>query len=152
GFDGQLRAAVRGHDDDQRQPALFAIRLQELQPGHARHAHVAEYDVGLQLQRPGETLLAVADGMDGVVFIAEDQGYGLPQARLVVNDENRHRGSAVSVATGRKIVKLAPASPVFSTRIVPPIASTRRADTASPRPVPCPGSLVVTNGSNTWSI
>ena len=46
-------------------------------------------------------------------------------------------------------MKTAPPPAGLSARMVPPIASMSRAQTARPRPVPLPGSFVVTKGSNT---
>ena len=70
--------------------ALLAVPLQELEAGQAGHAHVAQDDVGLQLLRARQPLLAIARGLDLVALAAEDQRNGLPESGLVVDDENGH--------------------------------------------------------------
>jgi hypothetical protein len=89
-----------------------------------------------------------------IALLGEDQRDGLTQARLVVDDQYGHvlipprplrRPAALHAEHGaarRGVVGVDE----------PPIPSMSRAQTARPRPVPLPGSLVVTNGSNTWSI
>jgi hypothetical protein len=56
--------------------------------------------------------------------------------------------SARSVMAGSHTVNVLPLAFSLSTVILPPKASIIRAEMASPSPVPCPGSLVVKNGSN----
>ena len=50
--------------------------------------------------------------------------------------------------TGNSTMNVAPPSRRGSNRSVPPCAATIPNDTDSPRPVPCPGCLVVKNGRN----
>src|SRR5690606_33417163 len=115
---------VCSHHDDQRLAALRPVALDEFDPRHAWHTDVAEHDVRLQLQRPREPVLAVARRVHRVAFLAEDQGYGLPEPGLVIDDENIHAtpafdSASTPTAAGRTMVNTAPPCSPFSTRIVP---------------------------------
>src|SRR5690606_31687593 len=155
----EIHRAVRRHHDHERAPAVRTVALEELDAAESRHAHVAEDDVGRQLLRTRESLLTVARGVDSEALLLEDERDRLPQSRLVVDDQYGHDPSSAAPAgagcasptsaTGRAMVKMAPPPDRLPARMVPPMDSTRRADTASPSPVPSPGSFVVTKGSNT---
>src|SRR5690606_37609625 len=150
-LDGHLDAAVGGHDDDHALAIGLAVAVEEVEPAEAGHAHVAEDDVGLQLQRPAQTLLAVTRGEDLVAFFGEDEGNGLPETRLVVDNQYGHERTPSGTSAGSVTVNVAPSPSTLSARMVPPMLSTRREHTARPRPVPFPGSFVVTNGSKICS-
>src|SRR5690606_21158106 len=87
GVDRELDAAVRGHDDDEPHAALRLVPGQELEAAQARHAYVAEDDVGLQLGGAREAFLAVARGLRLIAFLGQDQGDRLAQAWFVVDDQ-----------------------------------------------------------------
>src|SRR5690606_20738606 len=148
-LDGELGAAVRGHHDDHAGAAAAAILLEELEAAEPRHAEVAQHDVGLELERTREALLAVARRLHLVALLRQDGRHGLPQAWFVVDDQNGHVAITSACTAGSSTRKIAPPSAALSAWITPFMPSTSRAQTASPRPVPFPGSFVVTNGSNT---
>src|SRR5690606_37856208 len=135
--------------EDEPRAAVRLVPGQELGAAQARHAYVAEDDVGLQLGGAREAFLAVARGLRLIAFLGQDQGDRLAQAWFVVNDQDVHFATlaGAGAAAGRITVKVAPRPGSESARMAPPIDSTSRAHTARPRPVPLPGSFDVTNGS-----
>ena len=140
GGDGDVFAAVRAHHHHEGRAPLRAIPAQEGEPVHLRHAHVAQHEVELLVQRPREPLLRVALRRDLVARLREEQAQGLSESGVVVDDEQAHQASP---ASGRKILNTAPPSRARSTQTMPPRSCTVRATMASPRPVPAPGALVV---------
>src|SRR5690606_33305439 len=146
-LDREVHPAVRGQDDDHRLAILRLVALEELDTVQARHADVAQDDVRLRLDRLGEPLLAVARGRDLVAFLAQDEGDRVTQPGLVVDDKDVHTFAGSGVKAGSSTTNCAPPASLSSVRSTPPIDSSRRAETARPRPVPFPGSFVVTNGS-----
>jgi hypothetical protein len=90
GLHGQIQATVRRHDQDQRPAAGFPVRLQELEAVELRHADVAENEIRLLLLGRGQPLLAVL-GLDHVVpGVGQDEGEGLTESGVVVDDEDLH--------------------------------------------------------------
>src|SRR5690606_33240573 len=101
-----------------------------------------------KLERAREALLAVARRLHLVALFRQDERDGLTQTRLVVDDQNGHVAITSAATAGSSTRNMAPPVAAFSAWMTPPMLSMRRAQTARPRPVPRPGSLVVTNGSN----
>jgi hypothetical protein len=77
------------HDDERRSPAL-PVALEEREPVHRRHAQVAEDDVGGIAGHGRQRLRPVRRRHHLVPLLAENDGEGVAQPRLVVDDEDPH--------------------------------------------------------------
>src|SRR5690606_29907870 len=137
-LDREIHPAVRGHDDDHRLAVLRLVALEELEAVQARHADIAQDDVGLELDCLGEPLLTVARRRDLVSLLAQDERDRVTQPWLVVDDQDVHTSAGSGVNAGSNTTNCAPPASASSVRSTPPIVSISRADTARPRPVPFP--------------
>ena len=119
----------------------------QLEPGHVAHAHVAH---------DGQWLHACIDRCHSLARIlvrvhvqpGEPQRLGDAAAhvRIVVHEEQVHRRAAAhrqSPTCGSRTENTAPPVSPFRACRRPPIPSTIMRETASPRPRPAPGGLVV---------
>src|SRR3989441_92886 len=132
-----------GHHDHLRMLGEGLELAQDLDTLLLRHLHVEDHDVVRRRHEPLERRGAVADAVHVVPLARELAHDELAQVALVVGDQEpdlaTHAGS-----TTRKRLPL-PGREVPSIR--PPWSVTIPWAMASPRPVPCPGGLVVKNGS-----
>ncbi len=152
--DRRVGVAVSAHRDHERVPTSGRVALDELEAVHLRHAQIAEHEIDIFVGELAEGFFALASSADSVSFRAENPGNRLAESRLVIDDENLHEWgeevpagrsseTADSSGTGKYIMNAAPPSRAWRTQIVPPSPSTMRDTTASPSPVPRPGSFVV---------
>src|SRR4029453_12511952 len=124
-----------GHDHLRRLPALLGQTAQHLDALEPRHLHVEDEHVGRVVAQPLERGLAVTHALHCVPLPRQLAHEELAEVLLVVGDQDTDRGGprigspdSGSVATGG--------------------AATIPCAMARPSPVPCPGGLVVKNGSN----
>src|SRR6185503_3393448 len=142
----------------ERQPALdprlarrrvLAHAPADLEAVAARHHHVEQQEVGPELLRQPERLLAVARHPHLVAAAAHQELERDHDARLVLRDQHPHAAlpSLASPTSGRVNEKHAPCPGRLSTQRRPPECSMMRRLMYRPRPLPC--GLPV-SGSPAW--
>ncbi len=89
GLDGDVLAAVSGHENDGQGGIFAANGLHELQAVHLRHEHVGQDDIGHFLLEQSQRLDAVAseEGMPASHFLDDGPGE-MPVHGRVVHHEN----------------------------------------------------------------
>src|SRR5207244_4312365 len=129
---------------------------QDLDPLLARHLHVEDDDVVRALAQPRQRRLPVAHALDLVALASQLAHEQLAQPALVIGDQHAERaahscppcGYGVSCGcAGTTMRNTLPLPGRLWTSIRPPWSATMPCAMARPRPVPCPGGLVVKNGS-----
>src|SRR4029453_13985187 len=144
-----------GHDHLRRLPALLGQTAQHLDALEPRHLHVEDEHVGRVVAQPLERGLAVTHALHRVPLPRQLAHEELAEVLLVVGDQDTDRGGhrigspdSGSVVTGGETRKTAPPPGRDSTSMRPAWSATIPCAMARPSPVPCPGGLVVKNGSN----
>jgi hypothetical protein len=89
GLDGDLFAAVRGHQDDRERWVVLADGLDELKAVHLGHLEIGDDDVGdvLRDRRQGFAAVLRVDRVQADVFFEEAAGQA-PVHRGVIDDED----------------------------------------------------------------
>jgi hypothetical protein len=82
-----LERAGEEEDRDRAERRVALDRLAELVPVPARHHHVREDDVGLQLARLRERVLTVVHGGDAEVLVREGDAHDLLDRDRVVREK-----------------------------------------------------------------
>ena len=89
--DRGVLGAVGAHHQQNRLATGGAVGTEELQAVHARHAHVGEDDIRLDLRRARQRTPSVSLGRHLVTGLGEQESQRLPETRIVVNYQNAHQ-------------------------------------------------------------